>query len=537
MATNLARTISGPFRGVRFEERIPCFPPVGKTGVTGKMASATLTGPEDTTAKTKRMLLFRNPTCPVWYDRRMSAIPACVCAVTYLGTRQVKLTTGDLMSSVHTEPYWINNSTYVNAGSGGGLPSVTSTPLYSKAEAGMDNYWPTLYDEQIGGGPFIFVPENWRWQWLQYVDGYISAGTYKPAGNVQYQIWKSPGEYEVSNISSTGDDGDILSKSASTAASVGVWVRPIESSLDYSAMTIGGVSTGYYLVLAISTGTLVASDWDSSSIAFSPTLSTVVFNTTKSCLIPLAATIPEQHILTAQVMVDNTIHHSTYATLENTTKIMDKEGTITAVKVNLATVNPWATDVSVAYSSVDPTKRYLGAAEHGLSAYVEPTGTAARQRNTRQFYQQANDPTAPLNYFPLVVGLGDSVVMIQIFDGDVATASSFNMNAYTAWEYVNNFQIFDTDYSRHVTTDYERAFMLLESRCPFRRFETGTVLRVTGPAPVQRRRPQTAGRKPAPKPKAKQQQKGQNGNGKKKGGIEMWQEAQRAKAKAAQAKR
>lgn len=466
----MLRTLTGPFNGANSEERVPCFPPVGKTGVTGKMATTTIAGPETGGPTIKRGLLFRNCNMPLWYDRDLSTIEASICAVTYSSSsRPVKTIGQQYEGTVTSEPLWINNQTYV--ASGGVFPSVTnSTPLYSRSDTGMQSFWPTMMDEQLPGSPFIFVPDYWRYTFVTYINA-PAAGGFHANGNVEYEVWKSPGEVETFSKAAPGVLGVPLCSTADSFSTTGFWVRPRATTIDIGGLTITNVSTGVYTTLVISTGVLGIGGWTDTSAAFTPTLSTTANVNHFNCLIPVAAAIPEQHMTAAQVMLDNTIHHSTHLVLENITKVLNKEGTINAAQVNLAVANPWAISVETAAAGVDPLKRYFGAAEHGLVAYVEPAGVAAKARNTRHFYNYFNDGINQINYYPLVVGLTENCVMFSIFDGDVSTVSTFATTIKTGWEFVSNYQIFPTAVTRLVTLDFERALISLSRNNPFRRFE------------------------------------------------------------------
>lgn len=213
-------------------------------------------------------------------------------------------------------------------------------------------------------------------------------------------------------------------------------------------------------------------------------------------------------------------------TMENTTKVMNKEGVIFAGVTTDLNSNPWrwldsTAVVTDTIAALPVQRRYRGAAEHGLRATVPPGRNFATLRTHITTLLGFESITVPI----MDIVPGDTYTLFSVNDPDLSTASQFLCSLTTSWEYACDNQFVETRLPGSSLEALHRAMLLVNTRPPFSSLERGTVLAVTNTAPrrtvppklkPQQQKQRKAQKQQRPKPKPKPQP------ARRRGGVEMF---------------
>lgn len=494
--------LTGPYRRAADTSRLPTHPILGKTALTGYSGVASLSGPEFSTGTTKRLLQFKDPVYPLWYEYAVNSMTAYGITLTY--QTDVVAPAGNPVNPYNAQIqdiYTISTSTIANSGDQLGALGVVGN------WTGIANTWPMMVDDKLGGAPFIYVPSNFTLNLAAWIaTAYVSGGT--TTGTMMLEFWVSPGETDTQTLVL----GENLAASPSAArkaalmASSSQWVRPISASLTLAGAGTLSASASIYAGLFITPGT--------PNIAFStggnaPQFTAATNSSTAYALLPIPEAMPQQHLTNAILALDNVMMHSSHVSIENMTKILNKEGLISAARLNVAVANPWIA-TSSAFTGVDPVKRFTRAAEHGITAYVDPTAEYDHTRSHRMFYNYKDNGTSS-SLVVMQIRLSDCFNLITITDSDTTTIGSFLLRYAAGWEFITTSTLYETsvvDLRRTPLSLADTAMNLLATRCPFRSYEGERQQSTLSYGNRPRRSPQQ--RKPPNlrrKPKVKQQTK------------------------------
>lgn len=373
--------------------------------------------------------------------------------------------------------------------------------------------------------PYTYVPKGARC----YVFGW---GTTTVTGTIG-----SPTDISLQYRIRAGDDDDLVATSLSTTANsnsfgylitaaASFWIRPTAASIS----VIGGLASypgpgEYRFAVFVTNVAITSTDITYSTIAG---VGPFVNGTAVSILAsPLLMPVPEAvgagtYAFTSSAYV-STLPTGTDLSLENTTKIMNKEGTIVAGVVDHADRDPWEVASATAVSTIanlPKERRYRRAAEHGARLFVPPGSDSF---NSFRNFTIRGQATGLLNYPCLALARGDKAVIFVIMDADVATVSSFTFSLATTWEYRTMTQLVTAQICG-TPLDALRQALIRCAVAPFcRSLERGSVLAVTQP----KTRPVTPRPQRATKGKEK---KAPNKAGQKKNGAQK--PPKKAKAKA-----
>ncbi len=466
--------------------RLPAHPPVGKTALTGYTATGSITGPSVAGLTTKRLLQFRDPVYPLWVDYETSAVPAVAFAATY--QTDLVCTAGSPVNPYNAQiedVYSLTTSNIAATSDGMGLAGVTSN------WTGITGTWPMMLDDKLGSKPFLYVPPNFclstfTWFATTYAGGGNATGT------MMLEFWVAPGETDTQTVVYTDVFGanPTCGKRQVLSTLVGNWVRPVATSMSLAGAGVLGAAANMYAALAITPVTpgLAA------VAGIGPLITTAAGVGGSYALLPVPEAMPQQHILYSLQSLDNVVMHSSHITLENMTKVLNKEGLINAGRVNMVAANPFlSTDVVL--TGLDPAKRYFGAAEHGLVSYVDPTAEYGRPRSHRVYYNY-KDNSVTQSFLCMQLRQSDCFNYISITDSDVATVGTFGYRVSLAWEFLSTSSLFDLGVTTHKTQALDDAMNQLALRSPFSRFE-GQRRQELSPFPQPRLKP-----KPKAKPQA-----------------------------------
>lgn len=484
-------TLIGPYvPGRRANDRIPNFPPNGRTGLTGTVNTFTLTGPQASAINltTKRMIQTRDPVLPLFYDYINTNYTNAGVLVTYDTDTGWK--SGLALDST-AEITDINMVTTAASTGTSALPGITGTVQQPYSNMGS-NYWPSMTDPQLTGNPFFWLPDNWSYTFL--VHNVAAANAI--LGFVTFEVWDGPGA--VSAVISSFSTSSVYGAAGGAYYSDGnpAWVRMravnITSAGNSAADT--NVKASMYISAGAATVTFLSSSVTITS-AQGATVGTGV------CMLPVPESLPAQTLATVPSMLTSVVMHSSNLQFENVTKVLNKEGTMQAARLRYADrARPFAASAST-IAIVDPRKRYMGALEHGVRGYVEPGASVGTPREHLFTYLTTAGVRQILP--TMVIRSEDIYNLYSITDSDVTTVSTFSVSLSQGWEYVSNSYLFETDVCRTTTPVLERAIVALQLRNPFTRLEGGRgqelAPRRPPQAPRQPRRPRKA-RPPPPKP-------------------------------------
>lgn len=465
----------GPYRPVN-RRRLPVFPPIGLTGLTGQMGASTISGPSEAGQTTVKLIHTRDPVLPLFAEVPSSAFPLQVYQVSYhfAPTQPSAGNATPVLGGPVTEINRIVNgqSSAVNVQVNGAAESIYS-PM-------GDTWAPMLQDETLPGIPFLYVPLGYA---LVATASLINVST---SGAIfmqlEWEYWTLAGQIDA--ITTTAPGGPFVSNVAAgfltvfANAPAGVWIRPTRVSLEFPN------GTGSSAPLGLGDLTFTVMSGAASFVAASWPLQITFGAAPATQLIAMPFCLPSAHNTTTPIMLSELLPHSSRLALENVTQVMSKEGTVQGARFNLTTQNPWTSFSGAAYNRQDPRKRYIGGAEHGILSYVEPGSHFSATRSHRFLYYRDGTSTS---YCPTAsFRPGDAVNVISIYDPSPATPGQFLATLWTEWEYITPFATLPLAVASGLTTEVEKALQQLATQCPFGRFErNGSVLATTRGASVR----------------------------------------------------
>lgn len=486
----MQRLLTGPYRSSSLD-RMGIYPPVGLTGLTGSMNTFTTSA----ATSTAKMLFIRDPALPVWADQTFVSMGTANWTVCYGTDGRVPYVP---VAAGYTTPFEVTDATRFFQGNAVATTSSlavsgTATNPYSTLPA---DWAPLLYDAKLGGVPFVYVPSGFNASAIVWANApYVGTSQ---GGTVCLEFWFRPGVCDTIDLVTNGSAANgygISANNFTNGYSTGQWVRLRAGTMGFNGTYLTGPSEIFAAII-------VCSNTPSINLLLStPAVTVNPATLTTTTLLPVADFVPNQHITGTPVMLRSTIPHSHNFTIENATKVMNKEGTLTAASVPMATQNPWQTSQSQ-FVGILPIKKYVGAAEHGLAGYVEPGAAVSALRTHYLPYNKDNSGNVEFTT-TMYVSDGDVATVVFVSDPDALTSNSLLIRSSVAWEYVSTLVTLPTGVTKFLSTDVERAMRNLAAVCPFRAFERGGTLLVGPRGPAGPKRPSKPKPKPAERPKPK----------------------------------
>lgn len=483
---SIVKALTGPSSGAP-TVRLPAFPPHGTTGITAATGTTTLDGPSVTT--TKRILQFNDPVFPVWEDLPLPVSQQFAQTYTYRTDCNLSASKpyvdGEVLSGQVQDLFYAISSTGQSATTSRiGIEFVTPGQT-----APVTPNWPALSDEDLPGLPFVCVPAGFVFAFCTWLNTPCVAGTESARLKATFimEEWLAPGQINVVPLEST----------VSEPTSAG-W--PTTACMQANYISIGGTSTRFLRLksvsarvsvaanvvthssgavlmagMAITSGTisvsLVSADaatyWID-SYASKYIIGNPVSTPATTYPWPVRAFCHPEQLAIAE-MWNGVVPHSSHLRLENTTKVLNKEGQLLAGRLFLRTTSPFFTTAA----SIEPLveyKRHFGAAEHGLVAYVDPAAGSLRPRFQRYYYDLTDSGSVSV-LFVLAVRKEDAFNAIFWTDADLTTIGTVAATFRQEWEFTTVSSIWQPRVTQFTTPDYERAVNMLAQRNPFRTFE------------------------------------------------------------------
>lgn len=457
--------LTGPYRKASDCIRLPTHPILGKTALTGYTGVASLSGPEFSTATTKRLLQFKDPVYPLWYEYAVNSLSSIAASYTY--QTDLVAPAGNPVNPYNAQ---IKDIYAISAGNVNAAGDQLGSLGVVGNWTGLANTWPMMVDDKLGGAPFIYVPSNFNLSLATWMASTYAAGG-SATGTMMLEFWVAPGETDTQTVQLTENQAAAPCAVKRTALSVATcnWVRPLATTLTLAGAGTVGAGATIYAGLHICPGVPSVSF---STTGNAPTFTSATNSATAYSWLPIPEAMPLQHLTNAVLSLDNVMMHSSHLLLENMTKVLNKEGLIDCARLNLAVVNPWIATTS-SFTGVDPIKRYTRAAEHGLSAHVDPTAEYDHTRSHRMFYN-FKDNAVSTSIVVMQLRLSDCFNLITLTDADTTTVGTFLLRYSAGWEFLTTSTLYETsvvDLRKTPLALADTAMNMLATRCPFRAFE------------------------------------------------------------------
>lgn len=518
-AEELVRAIVQPSSKVGV--RIPTYPEATPTATTSLVSDVSFNGDPATGIFG---LLSRSPIYPLW----LGQVPAAKWSY------QVSYSTGATgVSTVAStqESITAEMTDFANTYSGNIAAGITNLGIAGSAIApfNSDNSVRVTaplaqVQNQISDVPFVYVPKGAMVTQAIWLTGGAAALAMDVGVNLEMEFLLRSSETD--QFSSTAWSTGANAAYRSFVATANYWVRPSTVTVTYDSPASGlpfrvyaGLSIAAVAAapaVAVAAGGAPSLDYAASAIS------------TESLTQPVPGTTGMAAWNFSRRAFSGVVFTGVDMTLENTTKVMNKEGVIFAGVTTDLNSNPWrwldsTAVVTDTIAALPVQRRYRGAAEHGLRATVPPGRNFATLR-THSFnllgFETINVPV-------MYLVPGDTYTLFSVNDPDLSTASQFLCSLTTSWEYASDNQFVETRLPGSSIEALHRAMLLVNTRPPFSSLERGTVLAVTNAAPrrtvppklkyqqdKQRKAQKQQRPKPKPKPKAQPSRR--------RGGVEMF---------------
>lgn len=492
-ATDMAEAILRPHR--RTGARVPTYPECIPTATTQFRNDVDVTCGGNASADANGWgLLTRSPVYPFWFSQSTSdkwsyqAVYETNARFGSFAVASNEDTSGDiqdLLGSFSGDTGGGNTSIGVSGGAtvpcAAGLPRASAILAYSES-----NDKPDI--------PFVFVPKGARVTVVvALVGGAFSAGTVATGTEINLEYMLRGMEQDEFSSGSLVTNSNFAYKSF--VATKGLWVRPVSVAVSLSVAVIAGATIARVGVLVTNT--------DAGTVT--PGSGFPTFNLTNAAvsltpkLLPYPGTVGQGIFTFSNKAFESCMTTGVSLLMENVSKVMNKEGVITAGCLTDGSENVWSqvndnTSTLTAIAALPPQRRYRGASEHGLTMSVLP----GKNFQTLRSHTISLSGFTSLNVPVMVFRPGDYFSIFAISDADVETPMTFSATVSVAWEYVTDTQFVESCIAGTPLEVMHKAMLQISSQPFARSLERGTVLAVTG-----------ASRGPAAKPKAKPKPKPQ----------------------------
>lgn len=428
MAAQLAKAIALP--GKTAPVRFPSFPALERTATMAFNASI----PYSLSTGDTHVMLTRSALFPVWGDVQNGNTGAASQALTYGAVYSCvevpltsAITTAETIDTTVVDMVgaWSNTTNYgINAPSisnKGGLWPVTDRPVLG-------------WDPALGDVPFVYVPAG-----ASVMVTVAGVAHIINNGRVTMEVWDAPGVATYSTLApgtifATTTAGYAAGQTFQVATSQ--WLRPV--SLGFSP---GGTPAAFYsptISLGVSvsntvpsftsganTGVWNVSSSPDSNFYFLPLTSSPEFN---NSVLPWSATR-----LTALA-----------ALFTNTTKVLNKEGTVLWGRTNPMYQNSWLMSKSVVQTLHPAEKAFLGI-EQGTYAYNPPSTDL---EFFTSYVRRVSPGLTSTNIIP-VFNLGDRSMDVHGYFSDPDGGTNFALNIDYHIEFRTSSTLFNIAISNH----------------------------------------------------------------------------------------
>lgn len=505
----MIQTLTAPYNS-RSTQRLPSFPPLGLTGITGFEGDTVVA--QNTTAM--KILAFDQPAFPVWVPRTREVYAWTASWKSIMNPNRINQP-GDYMdlstSGTFSEIFYSNNKGYSSAA---GVPSLVEEVENGITPLLKDRWFPMMRDPACGPNPFIYVPPQWFLSATLCSQIPLSA-TAKTAGVIALEYWLRPGETDKVSytLPSPGDGAigcakmDLLSGST-TAKAMGWWVRLAEYDLQgWNASTSGAPSNSGVI------GSLFVSSTPARFAATTALASVTVSGKASDIAASVVATLPHPDLMPSNilletpVMVDHVVPHAVVVNVHNVTKVMNVEGLVRACTLRLSGDTVFGNEgtgetPSAAWQRALPNKRCHWSAANGISFYADHGAALAELVDARYAYNRLDAGT--VDAVPcMTFGPRTQVTEVVLYDGDPTTQSSYDISVSASWEFLANTPHLNMRASSFALADLEKAARHLFDRNPFAPVkQRAGVLAVTQAGGQRRRRNRPP--RPQSRPEAKQ---------------------------------
>lgn len=409
MAQQIAKAIACP--GKVAPMRFPSFPALERTAVMGFNASI----PYSIGAGDTQVFLSRSATFPIWGEQAMTGNTSTY-GVGYEFTSTEGVATTELQNPtvIDTSGVWWGSNQ-----SGVALPTRTAPGSgIKRAILGIDGATTDL--------PFIYAPK----------DSYLMMSMGKLGVNweatITFESWVAPGDVQnygtVFKLTSGGVDA---SGSATHKLTTNVWLRLKGLSLELAGTA--GVGVTPVVAVGVSVSSVSAPVFSNSGSYGSWSFPAVG---SSRFLLPLTFS-PEYS--NSIIPWQSTRLNSVAALFTNTTKVLNKEGTVLWGRVSPARYNPWRT-AKTDIDQLHPAEKCFMNLEQGAYVYNPPSTDLADFHNYtyRSYYGTGNGD----NDNQPVYRLDSTAYVVQGFFNDPDGDSNFAINCDYHLEFRNSSTLF-----------------------------------------------------------------------------------------------
>lgn len=482
--SDLAAAIVHPDRKVGV--RIPTYPECVPTATTQSRSNAMLTAGTGVPSENGFGLLTRSPVYPFWFNQYQTEI----------WSYQTVYDTGVVIPEIPAEADMQESAgvtdmtnTYAGyyASSAGNVACVGSVaPNYCQGLTRPAAPLALYSGTDLVDIPFTFVPKGATlWVISAIVGGTVTSGNLMQGTdvNLEYMI-KGAQSDDITEPGTVGNGANYFYKTFKAA--VNMWVRPTSVSIaGYLLVTAGVCRAKVALVVSNASENVTFS----ANVGVFPGLTfTGVPVAGAPMLLPVPGTTGQGIWNFSSAAFESVMFTGVSLAMENVTKIVAREGTITAGCLTDASINVWAVASSAKATEAAiaglPTQRsYRGGAEHGLSASVLPGKNFQRLRS--HVANPAGYPTIPVPVMHVVPG--DYYTIFAINDPDIGVSASaesqmnFSATVCTTWEYVADTQFVECRLAGTSIEVMHKTMLAINSNPVVRAYERGVTLAVTGP--------------------------------------------------------
>lgn len=294
------------------------------------------------------MALFRQPAYPLWMEESLDT-----CRSYQVGYQTDFQNIGVTISNVTTSLQFAQSGAFT----GGTLwPSVSGAGMVPIPSV----YPPVAVDTRAGSVPWVYIPNN-AYAAVSIMPVGVIGTAY--SANVNFEQWL-PGGQITGFVSSAISIGINSGGNATALTPSGVWIRPLNVELNPSiSLSISGFRVAITVILAGSTPVVTGN-----TVGSAPSF--VVANAvTKTHFVPSFA--PNEYT-SSVIPWESTRCTAVAALFTNTTKVLNKEGTVQWGRINPEIVSPWAFSLAD-ISTLHPSEKAFLGLEKGTYAYVPPS--------------------------------------------------------------------------------------------------------------------------------------------------------------------
>lgn len=373
--------------------RFPSFPALERTAVMGFNVPKSIAASFPIT----KCMLMRQATYPLWFMQNTSSAYTVNYSRGYdlasIGSNITNFTEAPASWSIGSQLGTVGSSGRPSVSGGGAVSGNLGYPLFG-------------YDAGTGPLPWIYAPAGWRI--IMTISG-ATAINGSPH-ELDYEVWSSPGECgKTLQGIVTGSAGSMQMYGAIDSCPDNYWIRP--KSLSYN-----GSAAEYMGWYSVTITNATSTNYIYTTTPYAAQLGLGVAGTTPAFL-PIA---PPPEFGNSTLPYMSTRLTACAALFTNVTKVMNKEGSILAGRLNPAVTNAWtAADTDIV--NLHPAEKQLLGMETGFYTYCPPSTDLAA------FWDYTLDTSNGAGNCP-VVRLDNGALVNYFSLADPDSGSSFAVN-------------------------------------------------------------------------------------------------------------